>query len=135
MYFDCLSCHKSAAQTGEHKINIRNSEDGCLLGCSSVTDVSEVPTVSIIRAMMKAARTSATLVNFYQTTRRYNPEDSHILTRRRESLKSYIRNSNYKIRLKILPVDDYMSVKGATKYKGKIIMRPSVPDSFVDYEQ
>jgi hypothetical protein len=27
--------------------------------------------------MMEAARTSETLVNFYQTTRRYNPEDSH----------------------------------------------------------
>jgi hypothetical protein len=25
-----------------------------------------------------AARTSETLVNFYQTTRRYNPEDSHL---------------------------------------------------------
>jgi hypothetical protein len=28
-------------------------------------------------------------VNFYQTARRYNPEDSHIHTRRRENLKSY----------------------------------------------
>jgi hypothetical protein len=28
--------------------------------------------------MMKAATTSETLVNFYQTTRRYNPEDSHL---------------------------------------------------------
>jgi hypothetical protein len=28
--------------------------------------------------MMKAARTSETLVNFYQTTRRYNPEDSNL---------------------------------------------------------
>jgi hypothetical protein len=28
--------------------------------------------------MMKAARTSEMLVNFYQTTRRYNPEDSHL---------------------------------------------------------
>jgi hypothetical protein len=27
---------------------------------------------------MKAARTSETLVNFYQTTRRYNSEDSHL---------------------------------------------------------
>jgi hypothetical protein len=39
--------------------------------------------------MMEAARTSETLVNFYQTTRRYNPEDSHLRTRRRENLKSY----------------------------------------------
>jgi hypothetical protein len=28
--------------------------------------------------MMEAARTSETLVNFYETTRRYNPEDSHL---------------------------------------------------------
>jgi hypothetical protein len=40
--------------------------------------------------MMEAARTSETLVNFYQTTRRYNPEDSHLRTHRRENFKSYI---------------------------------------------
>jgi hypothetical protein len=28
--------------------------------------------------MMEAGSTSETLVNFYQTTRRYNPEDSHL---------------------------------------------------------
>jgi hypothetical protein len=36
---------------------------------------------SIIRAivlMMEAAKTSETSVNLYQTTRRYNPEDSHL---------------------------------------------------------
>jgi hypothetical protein len=27
---------------------------------------------------METAKTSETLVNFYQTTRRYNPEDSHL---------------------------------------------------------
>jgi hypothetical protein len=32
----------------------------------------------IIRARMEAARTSEMLVNFYQTTRHYNPEDSHL---------------------------------------------------------
>jgi hypothetical protein len=42
------------------------------------TNVSEVLAASIIRTMMEAASTSETLVNFYQTTRRYNPEDSHI---------------------------------------------------------
>jgi hypothetical protein len=31
--------------------------------------------------MMEAARTSETLVNFYLTTRRYNPEDSHLRMR------------------------------------------------------
>jgi hypothetical protein len=43
----------------------------------------------IIALMMEAARTSETLVNFYQTTRRYNPEYSHLHIHRRENLKSY----------------------------------------------
>jgi hypothetical protein len=40
--------------------------------------------------MMEAARTSETLVHFNQTTRRYNPEDSHLRTHRRKNLKSYL---------------------------------------------
>jgi hypothetical protein len=40
--------------------------------------------------MMEAASASETLVNFYQTTRRYNPEDSHLHTHRHENLKSYL---------------------------------------------
>jgi hypothetical protein len=43
-----------------------------------------------IALMMEAARTSETLVNFYQTTRCYNPEDSNLHTHRRENLKSYL---------------------------------------------
>jgi hypothetical protein len=42
--------------------------------------------------MMEAASTSETSVNFYQTTRRYNPEDSDLHTRRRENLKFYKRS-------------------------------------------
>jgi hypothetical protein len=38
--------------------------------------------------MIEGAITSDTSVNFYQTTRRNNPEDSHFHTRRRENLKS-----------------------------------------------
>jgi hypothetical protein len=37
--------------------------------------------------MMEAARTSETLVNFCQTTRRYNPEDSHL--KKNLKLKKY----------------------------------------------
>jgi hypothetical protein len=39
--------------------------------------------------MVEAASTSETSVNFYQTTRRNNTEDSQLHTRRRENLKSY----------------------------------------------
>jgi hypothetical protein len=65
--------------------------------CSLVifTNVSEVLAASIIRAiiaLMEAGRTSETLVNFYQTTRCYNPEDSHLSTQHRENLKSYLSN-------------------------------------------
>jgi hypothetical protein len=40
--------------------------------------------------MMAAARTSEPLVNFFQTTRHYNPEDNDLRTHRRENLKSYL---------------------------------------------
>jgi hypothetical protein len=39
--------------------------------------------------MIEAVSTSETSVNFYQTTRRNNPEDNHIHARRRENLKSH----------------------------------------------
>jgi hypothetical protein len=39
--------------------------------------------------MMEATSNSETSLNFYQTTRHYNPEDSHLHIRRRENLKSY----------------------------------------------
>jgi hypothetical protein len=44
----------------------------------------------VVALMMEAARSSETLVNFYQTTRCYNPEDSPLRTNRRENLKSYL---------------------------------------------
>jgi hypothetical protein len=42
-----------------------------------------------VALMMEEARTSETFVKFYHTTRRYNPEDSHIHTHGSENLKSY----------------------------------------------
>jgi hypothetical protein len=39
--------------------------------------------------MLEAAITFETSVNVYQTTRRNNPEDSHLCTHRRENLKSH----------------------------------------------
>jgi predicted O-linked N-acetylglucosamine transferase (SPINDLY family) len=47
-----------------------------IVGFEVLTAVS-----NLIALMMEAARASETLVNFYQTTQRYNPEDSHLLKR------------------------------------------------------
>jgi hypothetical protein len=44
---------------------------------------------STIKAVIEAASISETSVNFYQSTPRNNPEDSHLYTRHRENLKSY----------------------------------------------
>jgi hypothetical protein len=44
--------------------------------------------------MMEAASTSETSANFYQTTRRSDPEVSHPHTRRRENLKSHKKAIN-----------------------------------------
>jgi hypothetical protein len=46
--------------------------------------------VALVALMTEAAKTSETSVNFYQTTRRYNPEDSHLRTHSREKLISYL---------------------------------------------
>jgi hypothetical protein len=43
-----------------------------------------------IALMMEAASTSEISINFYQITRRNIPEDSHLHTRCRENLKSYL---------------------------------------------
>jgi hypothetical protein len=53
------------------------------------------PSSGRIVLMMEAARTSETLVNFYQTTRRYNPKESNLSTHRRENLKSHKISSSY----------------------------------------
>jgi hypothetical protein len=47
--------------------------------------------------MMEAARTSETLVNFYQTTRRYNPEDSHLLKLHFMPFRYEFRGVGYKM--------------------------------------
>jgi hypothetical protein len=47
---------------------------------------------SFIALMMEAARTFEMLVNFYQTTWCFNPEDSHLRSHRYENLKTYFFN-------------------------------------------
>jgi hypothetical protein len=46
---------------------------------SMVEDYQRLGGAFNIRAKMQAASTSETLVNFYQTTRCNNPEDSHLV--------------------------------------------------------
>jgi hypothetical protein len=48
-------------------------EDGCLLGCSALYVMSIAP-------IMEAVSTSETLVNSYNSTRRYNSEDCYLRT-------------------------------------------------------
>jgi hypothetical protein len=43
----------------------------------------------LVALMMEAASASEMPVNFYQTTRRNDTEDSHLHTRRRENLRSH----------------------------------------------
>jgi hypothetical protein len=47
-----------------------------------------------VALMIEAASTSEMSVNFYQTTRRNNPEKSHLHTRRRENLKFHNSKRN-----------------------------------------
>jgi hypothetical protein len=60
-----------------------------------LTDLSEVLTATIIliTLMMEAVSTSETLVNFYQTTERNIPEDSHLHTSHHENLKFHFRTN------------------------------------------
>jgi hypothetical protein len=56
----------------------------CIVAPCSLVDVSRrfrgacCLRYQVIALMMEAAGTSETSVNFYQTTQRYNPEDSHL---------------------------------------------------------
>jgi hypothetical protein len=66
-------------------------DDDCLLGYFRRVVVLAASIIRAVTAlMMEAASTSGTSVNFYQTTRRNIPEDSHLHTRRSENLNSHI---------------------------------------------
>jgi hypothetical protein len=49
--------------------------------------------------LMEAERTSETLVNFYQTTWCYNPEDSHLCTHCHENLMLVTSNNNLTVEI------------------------------------
>jgi hypothetical protein len=64
-WWECVDWIQLVQDGGKRRARVNivmnEGEDGCLLGCSAV-----------------------------QTTRRYNPEDSYLHTRRRENFKSHI---------------------------------------------
>jgi hypothetical protein len=65
-----------------------------------IDHVSEALTAFVIIDLMtEALSISETSVNFYQTTWRNNPKDSHLHTRRRGNLKSHGINLVTKINL------------------------------------
>jgi hypothetical protein len=55
---------------------------------------------SIIALMMEAVQASETLVNSYQSTRRYNPEDSHLRTLNEVDVLSLGVNTKFHVHLK-----------------------------------
>jgi hypothetical protein len=68
------------------------------------------------------------LVNFYQTTRCYNPEDGNLYTHRRENLKSYLNRYLEEVELEFLNVRSMRSLNYMHKpnaYKRNHV-RPSV---------
>jgi hypothetical protein len=56
-------------------VTLASNSEGKITTHVSINDVSVVPTTSSITAIMEAARTSETSVNFNATTRNYIPED------------------------------------------------------------
>jgi hypothetical protein len=71
--------------------------------------------------MMESESTYETSVNFYQTTRRYNPEDSYLHTRRCENLKSYFTKILFVFPVSCVP----LTSKTETKYVGLNFICPA----------
>jgi hypothetical protein len=75
-------------RTVTESFTVKNAihEDGCLLGCSAISLVEVYQRFRGPSCLHHQGDSS----HFYQTTRRYNPEDSHLRTHRLENLKSYV---------------------------------------------
>jgi hypothetical protein len=79
-------CYKEYSRNGHKEQYV--SQDGSW-GLEHKELMKMTPSSGRFALMMEAARTSETLTNVYQTTRSYNPEDSHLHTCRRKNLNSY----------------------------------------------
>jgi hypothetical protein len=67
----------------------------------------------IIALMMEVASTSKTSVNFYQTTRCNNPEDSHLHTRYYENLKSHKLQLTFYLQIVYNHILYYLNTRGS----------------------
>jgi hypothetical protein len=74
-------CDISGSHSGVMKMTVFWDAEPC-----SPVEVRD-PDDTGIALMTEAIQTPETLVNSYQSTWRYNPEDSHLHTHRRENLK------------------------------------------------
>jgi hypothetical protein len=70
----------------------------------------EVLAASIIRAMANDGCSKTSETFFYQTTRRYNPEDGHLPTHRHENWKSYYLKMSMNFMMYILGCVRYSDV-------------------------
>jgi hypothetical protein len=91
---------KGLMYTRHEKIQVKRNQPKCLQKSLLQRASFKQPAVRnsrksgaknlLIALMMVAASTSETSANFYQTTRCYNLEDSHLHTHHCENLKSYL---------------------------------------------
>jgi hypothetical protein len=63
--------------------------------------------------MIEAASTSETSVNFYQSTKRRNPEDSHLYIRHYKSLKPHNELEVWRVKYVIIADVWCLSVSGS----------------------
>jgi hypothetical protein len=92
---------------------------------------------AIIALMMEAARTSETLVKFYQTTRCYNQEDHHLRPHRRENLKSYsyMYSSEFQLYGKYVGSVQYPNCNNAqSKLNLTVLSTECSPDEVLDMD-
>jgi hypothetical protein len=79
-----------------------------------------------------AARTSETLVNFYQTIRRYNREDSHLRTHRCENLESYLYDEEFPKEQQYLTISHFNAKTDRFTYLGCLVRRACFKHTHID---
>jgi hypothetical protein len=99
VFWDAAPCSRNISEDGHHTSCRENLKSPSGLEEALFWVVAPCSLVEVCRRFRcscclrrqsdDAESTSETSVNFYQTTRRYNPEDSHLRTHRRDNLNSH----------------------------------------------